>query len=186
MGMDVYGLNPVILGVKPEIDWANSTEEEREQYNKDLDNWENNNPGFYFRANLWSWRPIHLVINSVITMKELDYDTSLFGENSGGGFKTQEECDNIADGIDEIINELEIKDKDTLYLNLGMWISWDGKFEIPDDIQEELNAETKKDFVSGPIVASNGQLVVPAHSVDIDHLKEFVNFLRHCGGFEIW
>jgi hypothetical protein len=29
-------------------------------------------------------------------------------------------------------------------------------------------------------------LIEPAHSVYLSHIREFVRFLRNCGGFEIW
>ena len=28
--------------------------------------------------------------------------------------------------------------------------------------------------------------VWPAHTTQVEHLKEFIKFLRHCGGFEVW
>ena len=35
MGMDVYGLNPVLKGARPEIDWSsNPSEEEKQAYFK--------------------------------------------------------------------------------------------------------------------------------------------------------
>jgi hypothetical protein len=189
MGMDIYGLNPQLTEERPEINWDTSTEESRKEYFKIIEEWEENNPGYYFRANLWSWRPIHTLIDSVLAMYDLNWDTSKFGENSGGGFKTQEECDTIANGIEEILGDMIEAGKETIYLNLGMWVSYEptgSTFNVPEEIQDELNEEYTNTYVQAPIVASNGQLVVPAHSVSINHIKKFVNFLRHCGGFKIW
>ena len=28
--------------------------------------------------------------------------------------------------------------------------------------------------------------VWPAHVTQVEHFREFIKFLRHCGGFEIW
>jgi len=186
MGMDIYGLNPKVKGKQPEIDWENSTEEQRNQYRNEMDNWEDDNPGYYFRANLWSWRPIHFLIDSVITMKELDWDTTSFAHNSGGGFRTQEECNIIADGLEDYINQMLEEEKETLYVNMGMWVTFEGAFNVPDEIQDELNRSIRNPFMTRPLVASNGEIVMPAHSTNVDHLVQFVNFLRHCGGFEIW
>lgn len=189
MGMDIYGLNPQLVGKQPTIDFEKATDEEKKQFFNDLDAWEESNPGYYFRANLWSWRSIQTLIDSVLTMYDLNWDTSKFGENSGGGFRTQEQCDTIANGIEEILGDMIEAGKETIYLNLGMWVSYEptgGVFNVPEEIQDELNEENTRTYVQGPIVASNGQLVVPAHSVNINHIKNFVNFLRHCGGFEIW
>ena len=71
MGYDVYGMNPQINVPKsPEvkdwidIDWNKMTEDERESYFKAQDDYERENPGVYFRANVWYWRPIwDFVIN---------------------------------------------------------------------------------------------------------------------------
>jgi hypothetical protein len=186
MGMDIYGLNPKLTSERPEIDWDTSTEESRKEYFKVLEEWEEENPGYYFRANLWSWRPIHALIDSVILLNELDLDTKLFGENSGGGFKTQEECDLVANGLKDLVAEMKESGQETIYLNLGMWVSWEGSFNVPQDLQAELNEQNEKLFIPSPIVASNGQLVIPAHGVSIEHIETFINFLYHCGGFEIW
>ena len=58
MGMDVYGLNPQLKSEKPEIDFSNATEEQRTEYFEAMDTFEQQNPGFYFRNNVWWWRPL--------------------------------------------------------------------------------------------------------------------------------
>jgi len=58
MGMDVYGLNPELKSEKPEIDWNDSTEEQRDQYFEAINVFESENPGYYFRNNVWFWRPL--------------------------------------------------------------------------------------------------------------------------------
>jgi hypothetical protein len=58
MGMDVYGLKPKIKGKRPKIDWNKpTTEEERNKYFKKLEKFEAENVGYYFRNNVWFWRP---------------------------------------------------------------------------------------------------------------------------------
>ena len=46
-------------------DWAkrwdimdNFTDEEREEYNQQMDDHHDKNPGLYFRNNVWWWRPL--------------------------------------------------------------------------------------------------------------------------------
>jgi hypothetical protein len=42
-------------------------------------------------------------------------------------------------------------------------------------------------FVSDEELADNpGLETVSPYAVDDEHLKEWVEFLRHCGGFEVW
>ena len=63
MGFDIYGLNPkqnteipTILNVdKPSWELEES---ERELYWEAQGKYEDENPGIYFRANVWGWRPI--------------------------------------------------------------------------------------------------------------------------------
>ncbi len=107
MGMDITGKNPKLKGEKPaDIDWWNSTQEEKDAYMNAKNDFENQNPGVYFRANLWSWRPIAEVINYCNNVMGLNLpETFLSGMhyNSGAGLETQEECDKLADAIEAMI-----------------------------------------------------------------------------------
>lgn len=63
MGFDVYGLNPKENTNIPKAVDVNTPswemeENERELYWKAKEKYENDNPGIYFRANVWGWRPI--------------------------------------------------------------------------------------------------------------------------------
>ena len=56
MGFDLYGQNPKIKeGTKKpkEIDYRTATEEEKDEYFKAVDDYENQNKGVYFRNNVW-------------------------------------------------------------------------------------------------------------------------------------
>ena len=190
MGVDISGLNPQTVGEPPkEIDWKKATDHEKDMYYNAVDTWRDKNPGVYFRSNWWGWRPIHAIAELANDAVGLGIDTSLWGENSGGGLKTQEECDALADAMNVylIINNKELHDEDdTFYLCLGSWCDSKGHF-IDKAITEELN----KQYPTGTIlfrgvVASNGQLVVPSHSAPLYRITNFITFLRKCGGFEIW
>jgi hypothetical protein len=78
MGVDISGRNPITRSPKPTINWETATDEQKEQYWKDNGAWEKENPGDYFRANWWSWRPIAMVIDIVNDAKDLGIDTSFF------------------------------------------------------------------------------------------------------------
>ena len=69
MGMDVYGINPKQNTAPPEIvkklegeDWLDKfmelSEDEKSQYFDLKSEWEDENPGVYFRNNVWWWRPL--------------------------------------------------------------------------------------------------------------------------------
>ena len=186
--MDIYGLDPKLTEEKPEINFQDSTEEERHEYWKKLDEWEEANPGYYFRANVWSWRPINKIINKVNVDYNLDLDTEGFGSNSGNGLKNQADCDLLANAIENYVeNNENLLNSQVMYVNMGMWVADDNTFTIKSSEEDKLN----RDYPIGSILYSSiitdqGKLVRPAWSTSLEHIREFINFLRHCGGFEIW
>jgi hypothetical protein len=154
-----------------------------------MDLFHSNNPGVYFRSNWWGWRPIHAIADMAIHATELPFDTKLWGENSGGGLKTQEDCDALADAIEAfmILNNANMHDEDDrFYLCLGSWTTSDGKF-INSDRTQKLNQDHPiGTILYNGVVDDKGNLVFPSHSAPLYHVTNFVTFLRHCGGFEIW
>lgn len=123
MGMDVYGLKPA------------------------------NEKGSYFRANVWSWRPIHALCETALGQ------SLPWGHNDGEGFKGQEECNRLADALDSYLQK-----------------NPDEKIEIESDMR--IDAEGK--FLKRGSIEGES-----AYSTSQEHVKEFVTFLRNCGGFEI-
>ena len=62
MGFDIYGLNPnnPSNAIKPEqIDWSKKpTEKEKDEYFYNINEYETEVVGSYFRNNVWWWRPL--------------------------------------------------------------------------------------------------------------------------------
>ena len=59
MGMDVFGLNPKLKSEPPKIDWESKpSREETDAYFEAKAKWETENPGYYFRNNVWWWHPL--------------------------------------------------------------------------------------------------------------------------------
>jgi hypothetical protein len=190
MGVDISGLNPQIVGERPQTpDWQTATDYEKEMYFNSMNLFHSNNPGVYFRSNWWGWRPIHFIADMAIKLAELPFDTKLWGENSGGGLKTQEECNQLADAIELFMtlnNANMHDDEDRFYLCLGAWTNSDGGF-IDQKREDELNKQYPiGTIIYRGVVNGEGKLVFPAHSAPLYHVTNFVTFLRKCGGFEIW
>lgn len=189
MGVDIYGISPKLKSEKPvQIDHNTATKEEQESYFKALDQFEDDNPGYYFRANWWAWRPIHMIAELAIRVADLPLSTKGWGNNDGDGLKTQLDCDLLADAMELYItfNKKQMsEDDDRIYLCMGAWVRQDGTF-INADLEEELSKEHPFGTVmySG-VIDSTGELAFPAHGSSLSHIKEFINFLRNCGGFEI-
>lgn len=131
MGMDVYGRNP------------------------------SSKDGEYFRASIWSWRPIHALLAE--TCGDLLSEKMLhsFGFNDGAGPKSQKVCDSLA-------------------ARLNLWL--------------EHNIEGTSVECPSVLAEPDGRLVDPdeasdqattPYSTSDDHIREFVRFLRACGGFRV-
>jgi len=189
MGVDISGRDPIVRGQKPTIDWDTATEEVKEQYWQDMRAWEKENPGDYFRANWWSWRPIHHLIEKVNWEKDLGIDTDYFGSNDGAGPEDQETCDKLADALQEILDaDHNLKDNDDrIFLVMGSWCGIDGSFIHSSKIAEiEDQLPEPGSIMYNSLVLSDGTIVQSSHSTSRWHLQEFINFLRECGGFMIW
>lgn len=186
MGVDIYGISPKIRTEKPEINYEMASEAEKEGYLEIMNDWEQENPGYYFRSNWWGWRPIHAMADIAIETTDLPFSTKDWGLNDGGGLKTQEDCDMLADAM-ELVLTLNKKameeDSDRIYLCLGAWVTQDGAF-VKDE--ETLNDDYPLGTIMyNGVVNKDGELVFPAHSASLSLVKEFITFLRECGGFEI-
>lgn len=189
MGVDIYGISPKLKSEMPvRIDHMNSSEEERDAYYSAMEQFEDDNPGYYFRANWWAWRPIHMIADLAIKVAELPLSTEGWDSNSGDGLKTQLDCDMLADAMELYItlNKKEMsEDGDRIYICMGAWVRHNGQF-INSETEEELTEEHPLGTVmySG-VIDSTGELAFPAHSVSLSYIKQFITFLRNCGGFKI-
>jgi len=188
MGVDISGRNPITRGPKPEINWDTATEEAKEQYFELKEAWQRENPGDYFRASWWSWRPIHMLIDMVIEQKGLDINTANYGYNDGAGPNNQEDCDALADGLQEILDGDEnlAEEDDKIYLVMGSWCNLDGMI-LGKEFEEKANDLPKLGTVLyRPFITDDGTIAAPTHSTSRWYLQKFINFLRECGGFEIF
>jgi hypothetical protein len=104
MGMDVYGLKPKIKGKRPEIDWNKpTTEEERNKYFKKLEKFEAENVGYYFRNNVWFWRPLANLITVLNEEWLTEEQKERLQDNSGFEF-SEEEAIKIKLSLEKAIN----------------------------------------------------------------------------------
>lgn len=191
MGVDISGLNPVIVSQRPEsIDYDTATEEQKQTYWEALDKYNEENPGVYFRSNWWGWRPIHALCDMVSRKYKLRINTTGWGENSGYGLKNPEKCEELADAIEKHLAEVHSEhlkeEDDRIYLCLGSWCTDDGKF-LPGNLDEKLQEEYAFGTVLfNGVVLEDGTVAYPSHSTSLGHLKNWIAFLRNCGGFEIY
>ena len=88
MGMDVYGLKPKMNTEMPKAvkdmpegkDWIDAfnkmSEEQKDTYYEAKDKHYEDNPGVYFRNNVWYWRPLWAFIcdtcSNILTNKDME------------------------------------------------------------------------------------------------------------------
>ena len=191
MGVDINGKKTTWIGVKPEIDWSKEhSEEAKDEFFRLMDEFEEANPGYYFRSNWWGWRPIQMLCEVAAEKHDLDIDFKYWGSNDGKGLDNQTQCDELADALEDILQAdggFE-HEHDTLYMNLGSWTDQSGTF-IPEEIRRKLDEELPlgKVTFTGIMLADTGTTVYsPSHGCDKRHVMNFIKFLRDCGGFTIW
>ena len=149
------------------------------------------NEGDYFRANWWGWRPINYICQLAAEQSKLKIDFSYWGSNDGKGLRTQKQCDKLADAIELLIsnnyNEYLTEDDDRIYIVMGSWCeAGTGKF-IGSEREHILNQQYEYgDILYAPVVAEDGTLVESSYSTSLGRIKQWIIFLRNCGGFKIW
>jgi hypothetical protein len=155
MGMDIRGLNP-----RFKLDETN--------FDFDLCA----RVGTYFRANVWSWRPLRLICEWMNEYWVLGLDMTGWQHNGGDGLKTQYECDLLAEAL-ENLEDYPCR--------------WDeNPFENDPFFDEFLLYIDTESILQ---VARNGQdmdLSGVQYSTVGGHYWQWVTFLWNCGGFAIY
>ena len=147
--------------------------------------------GDYFCSNWWGWRPINTICQLAAYNSKLKIDFTYWGSNDGKGLRTQKQCDKLADAIELLIsnnyNEYLTEDDDRIYIVMGSWCeAGTGKF-IGSEREHILNQQYEYgDILYAPVVAEDGTLVESSYSTSLGRIKQWIIFLRNCGGFKIW
>ena len=132
----------------------------------------------YFRANIWSWRPIHSLI-SKFASDLVDEDTiRLMSANDGAGITNPDDCVKLANRIENWMEH------NVDGLNIDVTEEAEQSIEkIVNDIISMVTSNLEEgDNYTG---IKYGDSDKPKYRVNDDHLKEFVEFLRVCKGFKV-
>lgn len=134
MGMDVYGKSP------------------------------KNELGEYFRASIWSWRPIHELIEKANVLPQNMVEDMSFNDGAGPDAEQAKllayALENMVEGMDD-----------------------ENEFMLDSEVDGPV-AEIIKQLNDGgiEIISPRG----PVYSTDVAHVREFIEFCRNSGGFEVW
>lgn len=121
----------------------------------------------YFRASVWSWKPIHMLIREANERFRLGIPAPVLDAmagNDGDGLGNQSECNALADGLEKLLSE-----SPTPVFTLD--IDPTG----PEGAVEALLRLCGWDVKSGP-----------CYRAERVHVEEFIGFLRTCGGFRVF
>jgi len=137
MGMDVYGKNP------------------------------SSEAGKYFRANVWSWGPIHDLIRELCS--DLFDERTIVGMawNQGDGPESQDVCAKMANRFTE-------------------WMAHNTGGHSVDENVDMSNRPEASIIEACTELGLDTTPSEPVYYADDEHLAEWVEFLRNCGGFEVW
>lgn len=133
--------------------------------------------GKYFRANIWSWRPIlYLIIECENEHRAETGKTSLSDEilkgmsfNDGDGPRTADQVKILSDAMARKVMAIKAAGLDVIHVK-----NWKR-----DDVHVDRAGQLKS--------GSPTKIEESPYSASIEHLEEFVAFLRGCGeGFEVW
>lgn len=195
--MDISGINPKITGDKPVFpsNWDELSEKARSFYLEIEKDWDDANVGVYFRANCWSWRPIHMAIYAVNQLFNLNIDEDTLdgmGYNSGHGIKDQDTCNRVASYLEDMMEDMKEQNITQFGFNMGSWTTRDGGFlQLTPEEEDMLDTQYSTDELITDLPVRLGtrketKKIYPSYTTQVEHVEEFVQFLRHCGGFEVW
>jgi len=183
MGFDLYGVKPQLTEKQPELNWDESpSTKEREKYWEVKNKWEENNPGAYFRNNVWSWRPLWSYICEEVALTILTIEDMKRGDYNDGHCINAIKANYIADRIEKLdaTGELEAFEK-KYKANLDA---------LPKEKCEHCNGSGVRDdqHVQGKCNASEGGMKdswAKSYPFSADNVRDFAKFSRASGGFEI-
>jgi len=209
MGFDVYGVSPKINKDYPEryneilkqygkdgfLDWNNTPEDVKDEYFNLKDNYEDDNPGSYFRNNVWFWRPLWDFV--IETCEDYMTHDEMDGGYSNSGHRIKEETaiyiakklsEKLADGtVDTLEREWELKRAKAEAHNKEVRAEMDkiskeckdkhGSDLVPANYPEPYNTKWQEAY-SKEDWSSN----YPFHR---DNVESFIKFCKQSGGFEI-
>ena len=198
MGFDLYGLKPKIKkgSVRPPgIDWDKCTKGERDKYFKISNKWEADNVGIYFRNNVWWWRPLaDLVIKLCKLLDEKQKDHL----HDNGGYEYNEATAHyIADTLEAFVKSPVAKRTEIAHKKqMKKAEAHNKKVQIKlDALRVEAIAKTgnkniapcdyPKDLKDKWDSIYREHDHTSSYPFALKNVKEFIKFLRECGGFTV-
>ena len=168
MGFDLYGISPVIrkgkMPVEPEGLWKKGASEKKrdEYYNKKWE-FEENNPGSYFRNNVWWWRSLwdYVYNECQDILTEKDWEN---GHHNDAHKISEEKAVQIGKRLNELIES--------------------GKAQAYVKAHDE-ERKLAKEGNNGLKVGDEGYSWEDSYPISLENIQGFAVFCSESGGFEI-
>tara|TARA_R100000654_G_scaffold4436_2_gene13149 strand:- start:2904 stop:3509 length:606 start_codon:yes stop_codon:yes gene_type:complete len=201
MGFDLHGLKPQENTKKPEIlikhqsGWQIEDEATQKEWYNAYEEWELENPGVYFRNNVWWWRPLwHYVCiacHGILSGKDIAN-----GQFNGGHRISKTKSLRIAAKLRARIKSGDVVDYyDRHQKEYNEAKEHNKKIQILIDALHERVKEQYGDIVPRdypePHKTDWDNLQAQkkweaSYPFDINNVKEFAEFCEQSGGFEIY
>lgn len=183
MGFDLHGerefKNP------PDIDWEKEPSfQEKEEYFTERQKFERDNPGYYFRNNVWYWRPLWQYIcnicDDIVTLEDAQA-----GNYNDYHLISKGKAKRIARRL-----EKSMKNGDLEKWEDGRKEHLDSLGNVPCEICDATGYRTMDDSNTPTICnACKGKKEKPhfdtTYPWDRENLKDFIEFCYDSGGFRI-
>ena len=178
MGFDLYGENPkqranidkfptyskyVDMNFSEKLEKFEKDEKLQTKYYNEMSEYEEANPGNYFRNNCWWWRPLWSYVCDVCD-HILDEEDMEHGSYNDGHVITEDKAIAIADVLDKLLDAGDV-DKHMVEYEAAR-------------AQAEVNNEGKK-------CSEDGYDWSASYPFDRQNIEEFSVFCRESGGFSI-
>lgn len=122
--------------------------------------------GHYFRACIWSWGPLYEQIAALCADLFDEEVLTAMAFNDGAGPDDQETCIQMANRFEEAL--AANPDGFTLPAQ-SLVVTEEGRLVSRAELDRNPELKTRSPYL-----------------IDGGHVREWIGFLRHCGGFEVW
>ena len=197
MGFDLFGIKPKIKegSVKPTKPINMTDQVEIDEYISALDKFERENKGYYFRNNNWWWRPLaNFVINNTLCVDKEDIEK---WQMNDGHMVNKETAEQIANQLYHLIEIGEVKrHEEELAKVAKVAREHNKKIQLKMEALEKKVKEVTgkediapmeypKDFKKEWDKLWADKDWRDSYPFSVSNVKEFADFCKESGGFEI-
>ena len=179
MGFDIYGMNPAMreideskyptfnkydkLEFEERLELFRDDEKLRDKYYNEMTSRENENPGVYFRNNVWWWRPLwnYVCGSCEDILQEDDYES---GCSNDAHHITEEKASAMAKRLFELIESGDAKGYEDFH---------------------NKRAKEAEDNNKGKKYGDDGYDWADSYPFDVENVRSFATFCAESGGFDI-